>query len=116
MNDWRTFAQTAAADLQAALTGRENEALEHMENAESNLNNALMKFDEMMEEGLEETPEEFKETPPPGAPKTQVTVRLDQLLMNEAYARMKAKGGPMNGYRITSIIERGIYLALQERE
>lgn len=45
----------------------------------------------------------------PQKEKTQVTVRIDKDLMNEAYAQMKE-----DNTRITDIIERGIVLALAE--
>lgn len=43
--------------------------------------------------------------------KTQVTIRVDRELLNEAYAQMKADNS-----RLTDIVERGIYLALRERD
>jgi hypothetical protein len=46
----------------------------------------------------------------PQKEKTQITVRVDTDLMNEAHAQMKE-----DDTRITDIVERGIYLALRER-
>jgi hypothetical protein len=47
----------------------------------------------------------------PQKEKTQITIRVDKELINEAYAQMKE-----DNTRITDIIERGIYLALKERD
>lgn len=45
----------------------------------------------------------------PQKEKTQITIRVDQELMNEVYAQMKS-----DNTRITDIVERGIQLALEE--
>lgn len=42
--------------------------------------------------------------------KAQITLRIDQQLMNDAYAMMKE-----DNTRITDIVERGIHLAIRER-
>lgn len=47
----------------------------------------------------------------PQKEKTQITVRVDKELMNEAYIQMKEDNS-----RITDVVERGIYLALKERD
>lgn len=47
----------------------------------------------------------------PQKEKTQITIRVDKELMDEAYAQMKE-----DNTRITDIVERGIYLALKERD
>ncbi|HXA25623.1 MAG TPA: hypothetical protein VNW90_25370 [Acetobacteraceae bacterium] len=46
----------------------------------------------------------------PQKEKTQITIRVDTNLMNEAYAQMKE-----DNTRITDIVERGLVLALTER-
>jgi hypothetical protein len=46
----------------------------------------------------------------PQKEKTQITIRVDQQLINEAYKQIQ-----VDNTRITDIIERGIYLALVER-
>lgn len=67
-----------------------------------------MKKKTKLKSDVPESPAKSRQRGPKQA-KTQVTIRIDQDLLSEAYVQMKRDGS-----RLTDIIERGIYLALRE--